>query len=138
MGENRPRSEPPLAGVPGASIPPTSGLRRPSASSVIFISHSSRDNVAAEALRAQLDGRGHRAVFLDFDPTVGIPPGSDWIKIIYSRLRVASTAVVLWSREAATSKWVFSEIVIALSEGKLVFPVRLDDTPLPDILRAKP
>jgi len=55
--------------------------------SAIFLSHSSADSEAAEALRSWLENLGYRPVFLDFDPQQGIPAGRDWEKELYAELR---------------------------------------------------
>ena len=43
--------------------------------STLFISHSSADNEIAGQIKARLADAGHRSVFLDYDPEVGIPAG---------------------------------------------------------------
>jgi hypothetical protein len=55
--------------------------------STLFISHSSRDQAAAEELGRRLAAQGHRSVFLDFHPEQGIPPGRDWESEALSRTR---------------------------------------------------
>src|SRR5690606_40133406 len=65
----------------------------------IFISHSSRDREAAEAIAARLRAQGYQSLFLDFDPADGIPAGRDWEREIYARLRSCSGVVVLCSAQ---------------------------------------
>jgi hypothetical protein len=43
----------------------------------IFISHCSSDNAEAEALKDWLAQQGHEQLFLDFDPSDGVPAGAD-------------------------------------------------------------
>ena len=59
----------------------------------IFISHSSRDNDVALEIRDWLVEQGHRSLFLDFDPEVGIPLGRDWEQELYSRIRVSRAVI---------------------------------------------
>ena len=40
----------------------------------IFISHSSRDNDAADLMKAWLASQGFENAFLDKDKTTGVPP----------------------------------------------------------------
>jgi hypothetical protein len=42
----------------------------------IFISHSSRDNEAADRMKAWPSSQGFENAFLDKDPTTGIPLGA--------------------------------------------------------------
>jgi hypothetical protein len=42
----------------------------------IFISHSSRDNEAADRMKAWPASQGFENAFLDKDPTTGIPLGA--------------------------------------------------------------
>src|SRR5208282_4374750 len=49
----------------------------------IFISHSSRDNDAADRMKAWLASQGFENAFLDKDKTTGIPPGADWERTLY-------------------------------------------------------
>jgi WD40 repeat protein len=93
--------------------------------STIFISHSSRDNEAARAMQAWLEGRGLTGVFLDFDPALGIPVGVDWEQELYQRLRACRAVVALVSPAWLASPWCFFELRQARFLGKAVFPVRI-------------
>lgn len=44
----------------------------------LFVSHSSRDNAEAAAIRDWLRANGWDDVFLDFDPRRGIKGGERW------------------------------------------------------------
>ncbi|MDF0675033.1 MAG: SUMF1/EgtB/PvdO family nonheme iron enzyme [Nitrospira sp.] len=105
--------------------------------SSIFISHSSRDNSIAEQVAACLKQRGHRSIFLDFDPEVGIPPGREWEKELYARLRECLAVIVLCSHASMASRWCFAEITHAKALGKEVFPIKIDDCKVDPILTAK-
>jgi WD40 repeat protein len=92
----------------------------------IFISHSSRDNQAARAMQAWLEAKGHKGVFLDFDPALGIPVGVDWEQELYQRLRACRAVVALVSPAWLASPWCFFELRQARFLGKSVFPVRIE------------
>ena len=64
--------------------------------SAIFISHSSKDNEAADEICNWLAEQGHRSVFLDFDPADGIPAGRDWEQELYRGIRACRAVIVLW------------------------------------------
>jgi hypothetical protein len=93
--------------------------------SEIFISHSSKDNAAADSMRARLQEQGRRSVFLDFDPELGIPAGRNWEKELYTQLRGCRAVIVLCSEHSMTSQWCFAEIAYARALGKQLFPVKV-------------
>ena len=94
--------------------------------STIFLSHSSQDNLIAEQVKARLQQLGHRSVFLDFDPAMGIPAGRDWEKEVYTKLRECRALIILCSHASMASRWCFVEIAHAKGMGKPVFPIKLD------------
>jgi hypothetical protein len=96
--------------------------------SILFISHSKGDKVAAETLRDQLLKAGYHALFLDVDPELGLRSGTRWESALYSHLRAASRVLVIWSEQAVTSKWVFAEAAIARSLGKPLTTIILAKT----------
>lgn len=91
----------------------------------IFISHSSTDNSTAAEFKRQLELQGHRSLFLDFDPDLGISPGRDWEQELYRQLRACQAVIVLCSEHSMSSHWCFAEITHAKSLGKHVFPVKV-------------
>ena len=94
--------------------------------SAIFISHSSKDNAVAGEIKAKLLEQGHRSFFLDFDPEIGIPAGHSWEQELYARLRGCQAMIVLCSEHSMTSPWCFAEITQARSQGKHLFPLKID------------
>ena len=96
----------------------------------IFISHSSRDSEEVAELTSRLVADGYHSIFLDFDPNRGIPAGRDWEREIYSKLRESSAVIVVLSRHSMNSRWFFSELTQARAQGKHIFPIRIDDTPI--------
>ncbi len=107
----------------------------------LFISHSSHDADAAQALQAQLAAQGHRSVFLDFDPQAGIQAGVSWERTLYTKLRACRAVVALCSDNYLASQWCFAEIALARMEGKEIFVLRIapwsDKTQLPSILQVE-
>ncbi|MCB9787647.1 MAG: toll/interleukin-1 receptor domain-containing protein [Deltaproteobacteria bacterium] len=71
------------------------------------------------------------SVFMDVDT---IPPGAKWRKEITAGIWEAKRVLVFWSRSAADSEWVRQEWELAHRWNKIIVPVLLDDTPLPEIL----
>lgn len=52
----------------------------------LFISHSSQDNEVTDRLVRRLRQAGFAALFVDFDPELGIPAGREWERELYSQL----------------------------------------------------
>ncbi len=104
----------------------------------LFISHSSRDNTAAKELQSMLEEQGHRSIFLDFDPEVGIKAGASWERTLYTKLRACRAVVALCSDSYLNSQWCFAEIALARMEGKELFALQIDPwgpkTQMPSIL----
>ncbi len=93
----------------------------------IFISHSSKDNDAAERMKAWLEAepRKHH-VFLDFHPEAGIEGGAKWEETLYDRLRQCQVVLPLLTLNWLSSKWCFAEVVHARAIGKLIVPVKIE------------
>jgi formylglycine-generating enzyme required for sulfatase activity len=102
--------------------------------SSIFISHSSHDNAWAKRIRDWLQGaedkqepeRRYEALFLDFDPECGIPNGTSWRAVLHQKLRLSRAVIVVCSRRYCSSQWCLAELGIAIHEGKLVLPLRIE------------
>src|SRR4051812_2737479 len=92
----------------------------------LFISHSSQDRETTDIVCARLIAEGFHAPFLDFDPIHGIPIGRNWERELYAQMRRIDGVVFLGSEASVSSPWCFTEIGIARSLGKPVFPIRLD------------
>ena len=102
--------------------------------SSIFISHSSKDNKAAESLREKLLEAGHRGIFLDFDPADGIPAGKNWEQELYAQLRGCQAVIVLCTTHSMKSPWCFAEITHARALGKALFPIKIADCEIVGLL----
>lgn len=89
----------------------------------IFISHSSLDNAAAEAMRDWLGSEGWQDVFLDLDPALGVAPGQRWRDELRKAGEQCAAVIVLLSPAWAASRWCLTEFLIAAQLGKEIFPV---------------
>lgn len=101
----------------------------------LFISHSSRDQVAAQRVHQWLRNAGYQALFLDFDPSDGIPAGRRWEAELYAQLRRTDGVIFLASADSVASKWCFAELSLARSLGRPVFPLRLGTAAWLDLLQ---
>jgi hypothetical protein len=63
--------------------------------SKIFISHSSRDNIAAQAIGDWLTENGFSEFFLDLDADRGIKPGERWEKSLHAAANRCEAVIFL-------------------------------------------
>jgi hypothetical protein len=105
--------------------------------SLLFISHSSADNAAAEDLRRRLSNLGfssEHSLFLDFHTGAGIQAGEKWEPTLYPQIRACRAMIVLCSRASMSSRWCFMEVAHARSLGKQIFPVKIEPCEIDAIL----
>ena len=100
----------------------------------VFLSHSSEDDGTAGWLAEGLREAGFEALFLDFDPEMGISPGRNWERELYSQLRRSDGIVFLASAASTNSRWCFSELALARSINKPIFPVAMGAAPRHELL----
>lgn len=96
----------------------------------IFLSYDDEDRPRARALVAALEDRG-LSIFWDRS----IPAGKTWWQAIGLALAGARTVVVLWSRTAVQSTWVYEEAEAGRKRGILI-PVFIDPVLPPIGLRS--
>ncbi|WP_291206048.1 TIR domain-containing protein [Hyphomonas sp.] len=96
---------------------------------VIFISHSSKNNAEAVAVRDWLRAEGYGETFLDLDPEHGLAPGQRWEEELQKAGERCLAVVVLVSPDWCASKWCFHEFKFAKALGKKIFPVLVQPTP---------
>ena len=86
----------------------------------IFISYSRQDQDYVRQLEDELRRRG-------FDPWVDarIDSGDRWWRTIVQQIRSCAAFVVVMTPEAEESHWVEKEVMLALEEGKPIFPLLL-------------
>ena len=89
----------------------------------VFVSHSSKDKEAADAVRAALEARGLRCWIAPRD----IEPGSDWSEAIVAGLTVCAVTVLVFSENANASAQVRREVQFSFENRKTVVPFRIED-----------
>jgi DNA-binding response OmpR family regulator len=97
----------------------------PSNGTDLFISYSRKDMAVIKPLTAMLQ-QGGWSVWFDQE----LRAGATFDRVIEQALANARAVIVAWSKNSVNSDWVRAEAAFALESAKL-FPVRLDDTPLP-------
>src|SRR5271165_1413207 len=92
----------------------------------IFISHSSKDNFEAVALRYWLAAQGWNDVFLDLDPERGIVAGERWERALHEAANRCEAVLFLVSVNWLASGWCMREYRLALALNKKLFAVVID------------
>jgi hypothetical protein len=101
----------------------------------IFLSHSSKDNVAAVAIADWLKEEGWDDAFLDLDPVQGIHPGERWERSLYTQAADCEAVLFLVSRNWLGSEWCKREYDLARKLNKrcfviLIERISIDELPL--------
>ena len=99
----------------------------------IFISHSSRNNAEALALRDWLFSHGWDDLFLDIDPNGGLLAGERWLARLEESVQRCRGVVFLVTRYWLDSRYCRMELDGAILHGRQLFPVLLEELPLADI-----
>ena len=94
----------------------------------IFLSHSSRDNFEAVALRDWLASEGWDDVFLDLDPERGIAGGERWERALHQASARCEAVIFLVSSNWLASGWCLKEYTLARGLNKKLFAVFVDLT----------
>ena len=92
----------------------------------IFLSHSSRDNFEAVALRDWLAAEGWEDVFLDLDPERGIAAGERWERALHAAANRCEAVIFLVSGNWLASGWCLKEYWLARQLNKKLFAVIID------------
>ena len=101
--------------------------------SQLFLSHSSRNNAEAVALRDWLARQGWDDVFLDIDPNAGIAPGERWERALNRAANRCEAVLFLVSRAWLASGWCLKEFDLAHKLSKRMFGVLIEDIPVADL-----
>jgi Tfp pilus assembly protein PilF len=88
----------------------------------VFISHSSKDKLAADAACAVLEGEGIRCWIAPRD----ITPGAEWSASIIDAIGEVKVFVLLFSQHANESHQIQREVELAVDRGIPILPVRLE------------
>lgn len=89
----------------------------------VFISHSTKDKLTADAICEALESNGLRCWIAPRD----IPPGKDWSAAIVNGIRETRVVVLVFSASANASHPVKSEIERAYGNQIPVIPFRIED-----------
>ena len=101
--------------------------------SILFISHSSKDNAQAIALSQWLTSSGWPDQFLDLDPERGIVGGERWEEALHQAASRCDAVLFLISQNWLSSPWCRKEFALAQKLGKQIFGVLIDETPIADV-----
>lgn len=99
----------------------------------IFLSHSSKDNVAAVAVAGWLKDEGWDDLFLDLDPVQGIHAGERWERALYTQAAECGAVLFLVSRNWLGSEWCRREFELAHKLNKRCIIVLIENIPLDDL-----
>ena len=94
--------------------------------STIFLSHSSKDNFEAVALRDWLAEEGWNDIFLDLDPSRGISAGERWERALHEAATRCEAVVFLVSGGWLASGWCMREYTLARTLNKTLLAVLVD------------
>ena len=94
----------------------------------IFISYSSKNSTAAQAVCHELEDNGIKCWMAPRD----IPVGSKYASVITKAIVDCRMVVLVFSDDSARSPWVESEINIAFSNRKIIVPYKIDKTKIED------
>ena len=89
----------------------------------VFISHSTEDKPAADAICAILEENGVRCWIAPRD----IMPGADWGESIVKGIRSSRVVLLVFSTNANRSKQIKREVEIAADGGVTIVPLRIEN-----------
>ena len=102
----------------------------------IFISHSSKDEAEAIAIRDWLEAKGwggNDDIFLDLDPKRGLAGGERWEEALRRNVRRCEAVIFVITPAWCKSKWCFSELQLAKNFNKPIFGIITKKVKLSDI-----
>lgn len=91
--------------------------------SLIFISHSSKDNAQAIALKNWLIDNGWDDLFLDLDPHLGITGGENWKNALIQASNCCDAVILMISDDWLNSDYCQEEYRMAKELNKQLFPL---------------
>ena len=101
--------------------------------SLIFLSHSSIDELEAIAVKQWLLNNGWDDVFLDLDPERGLKAGERWQEALRLATHCCEAVIFLISPAWAESRWCVAEFLLAKNLHKLIFGVLIKDIELSEL-----
>ena len=97
----------------------------------VFISYSTANQSEADALRQLFSKSGISSWMAPYN----IPAGCEYAEVICDALSGCACLVLILTERAQASVWVKKEINLAVSEGKTIIPVKLEDITLNSSMR---
>jgi hypothetical protein len=89
----------------------------------VFISHSSKDKVIADAVCGTFEANGIRCWIAPRD----VPPGSNWGASIVDAIAASRIMVLVFSDHANASGQIAREVECAANQGVTIVPIRIED-----------
>jgi len=89
----------------------------------VFISHSSKDKVVADALKHRLEASSVRT----WKAPENIQPGQVWEEAITEAISICRITLLIWSTDSQDSQQVKRELALAASMDKIVIPLRIQN-----------
>lgn len=99
------------------------GLGRIPMANDVFISHSSKDKVMADAICAGLEARGIRCWIAPRD----VLPGVEWTKSIVEAISDCKVFLLIFSENSNQSAQAIKEVDCAVNHEKTIIPFRIED-----------
>ena len=99
----------------------------------IFLSHSSKDNFEAIAVRDWLAAQGWDDIFLDLDPDRGIAAGERWERALNEAATRCEVVLFVVSRGWLASSWCHKEFHLAGKLNKRMFGLLVDGLAVADL-----
>lgn len=96
-----------------------------------FISYSTKNQSAADAMRALFNKHEIDTWMAPYD----IPAGSEYAEVLYDALSKCSCLVLMLTDVSQNSQWVRKEVNIAITNGKTIIPVKLEDIELNSMMK---
>jgi hypothetical protein len=100
------------------------------ASRVVFLCYSRSDKGIVLKIQAVIRVVG----LIPWRDEDSVPPGADWRLTTASAIKSCERMLVFWCQHASGSTEVRREYWEGINAGKIITPIRLDDTDLPDPL----
>src|SRR5579864_6012445 len=97
----------------------------------IFVSHVPADAACAETIRRDLEAQGYTTFR---EPGYPGPGEASYPHMIENAILGSAALVLVWSSAASHEPWIDRHIHFAQRLKKLILPVALDDTALPNTL----
>jgi len=98
--------------------------------SLLFLSHSSRNNPEAIALHDWLLSEGWDDLFLDLDPQRGIVAGERWERALHQAANRCDAVLFLVSSAWLASEWCRREFRLAQKLNKQIFGLLIEEIPI--------